>query len=68
MSAAGGSGAANCPSCGRRVSLAADNPYRPFCSARCRLVDFGAWVSGERRIPGPDAARDDGAADPGERH
>jgi endogenous inhibitor of DNA gyrase (YacG/DUF329 family) len=22
-----------------------DNPNRPFCSERCRLLDLGAWAS-----------------------
>jgi endogenous inhibitor of DNA gyrase (YacG/DUF329 family) len=27
-------------------------PFRPFCSERCRLIDLGAWLSGQRSIPG----------------
>ena len=27
------------------------NPWRPFCSERCRLVDLGAWASESYRIP-----------------
>jgi hypothetical protein len=30
----------------------ADFPERPFCSERCRLIDLGAWLSGDRAIPG----------------
>lgn len=42
---------ATCPSCGRPVDLAAA-PERPFCSARCRLIDLGAWLTdGARSIP-----------------
>jgi uncharacterized protein len=29
------------------------NPYQPFCSERCRLVDLGSWLDGERRISSP---------------
>ena len=29
-----------------------DNPFRPFCSERCRLIDLGKWVSEEYRISG----------------
>jgi endogenous inhibitor of DNA gyrase (YacG/DUF329 family) len=25
--------------------------YFPFCSERCRLVDLGAWLDGDYRIP-----------------
>lgn len=48
-----------CPTCGRPASLAAANPYRPFCSRRCRLVDFGGWVTEQHRIPGQEAAGED---------
>jgi len=27
------------------------NPYRPFCSARCKGVDLGAWASEEFKLP-----------------
>lgn len=41
-----------CPTCGRHVAYQKDNPFRPFCSERCRLIDLGEWAGGERRIPG----------------
>jgi uncharacterized protein len=28
------------------------NPFRPFCSERCRLVDLGGWFEERFRIPG----------------
>jgi hypothetical protein len=28
-----------------------ENPYRPFCSARCRQIDLGAWASEQFRLP-----------------
>ena len=40
-----------CPTCGKPVEWK-DNPSRPFCSDRCRLVDLGKWVKGEYRVPG----------------
>ena len=27
------------------------NPYRPFCSERCKLIDLGQWATGAYRIP-----------------
>jgi endogenous inhibitor of DNA gyrase (YacG/DUF329 family) len=40
-----------CPTCQRDLDW--DNaPFRPFCSERCRLIDLGAWLSGQRSIPG----------------
>jgi endogenous inhibitor of DNA gyrase (YacG/DUF329 family) len=29
-----------------------ETPTYPFCSERCRLIDLGAWASGDYRIPG----------------
>ncbi len=40
-----------CPIC-KKLSSWKGNPYRPFCSERCKLIDLGAWASGEYRIPG----------------
>ncbi|RKK01792.1 DNA gyrase inhibitor YacG [Pseudoroseomonas wenyumeiae] len=37
-----------CPICGK----AATPEHRPFCSARCRQVDLGRWLSGSYVIPG----------------
>ena len=40
-----------CPTCNRQVEWQ-DNPFRPFCSERCKLLDLGNWVSDEYRVPG----------------
>jgi len=40
-----------CPICRAEVSPAA-NPHRPFCSERCRMVDFSAWTTERYRIQG----------------
>ena len=34
-----------CPACGNDSVYAPSNPYRPFCSARCKGVDLGAEKS-----------------------
>lgn len=34
-----------CPGCGGPSLHAANNLFRPFCSARCKNNDFGAWAS-----------------------
>jgi endogenous inhibitor of DNA gyrase (YacG/DUF329 family) len=39
-----------CPTCNRQVDWQ-DNPFRPFCSERCKLLDLGKWVSEEYRVP-----------------
>jgi len=53
-----------CPIC-RSLAQGDANPYRPFCSERCQLVDLGGWTTERYRIPGPsvgDGAEDDGDA------
>ncbi len=40
-----------CPVCKKEVKWD-DNPFRPFCSERCRLIDLGKWASDEYRIAG----------------
>ena len=41
-----------CPTCSKPVKWTPANPFRPFCSERCRLIDFGAWASESHVIPG----------------
>lgn len=41
-----------CPTCRKSVPWSEDNPDRPFCSERCRLIDLGAWAEGRHHIPG----------------
>ena len=43
-----------CPYCGKPAEWK-DNPYRPFCSERCKLLDLGAWVTGEYAVPSDEA-------------
>lgn len=35
-----------------------ENPWRPFCSEKCKLTDLGRWASGEYRLEGEPAAPD----------
>lgn len=39
-----------CPTCGGKTEFAPSNPWRPFCSERCRRTDLGAWASESYRI------------------
>jgi len=39
-----------CPTCDKETEYAG-NPYRPFCSERCKLIDLGKWAGGDYRIP-----------------
>jgi hypothetical protein len=51
----------NCPTCGKPVTWAPESAHRPFCSARCRQIDLGAWASETYRVPTspPDTPVDD---------
>jgi uncharacterized protein len=40
-----------CPTCGRPVEWSEASAHRPFCGERCRLIDLGAWLSEQHRIP-----------------
>jgi endogenous inhibitor of DNA gyrase (YacG/DUF329 family) len=48
-----------CPIC-RKETAWNSNPFRPFCSERCRLVDLGKWASEDYRIPGEKKDAPDG--------
>ncbi len=39
-----------CPLCGQPATWE-NNPWRPFCSERCQLIDLGTWASEQYRIP-----------------
>ena len=40
-----------CPACGGDSVYAPTNPFRPFCSERCKGMDLGAWASESFRVP-----------------
>ncbi len=39
-----------CPNCGKETEYHG-NEFRPFCSERCKLLDFGAWADGAFALP-----------------
>ena len=41
-----------CPQCKKPVHWNDRFPHRPFCSDRCKQIDFGSWASEEHRIAG----------------
>ena len=52
-----------CPACAGNSLYSPSNPYRPFCSARCKGVDLGAWASEEFKLP-DDTPPDEHFGDP----
>jgi uncharacterized protein len=43
-----------CPQCGREAEFEG-NEFRPFCSERCKLLDFGAWADADYKLPAESA-------------
>lgn len=41
-----------CPTCSKGIVWSTENPHRPFCSERCKLIDLGAWANEEHCIAG----------------
>ena len=39
-----------CPTCQKETKYPG-NPYRPFCSERCKLIDLGRWLDGKYQVP-----------------
>lgn len=48
-----------CPTCGKNIAWSTANPWRPFCSERCRMIDLGEWLDEGMRIAGDDAFPED---------
>jgi len=42
----------DCPNCKKAVAWTDENKFRPFCSKRCKLIDFGGWASEHNSIHG----------------
>ena len=49
----------NCSRCGELTTWEG-NEYRPFCSERCKLIDFGVWANEGYKLPTQDAPQADG--------
>ncbi|MEW6681513.1 MAG: DNA gyrase inhibitor YacG [Nitrospirota bacterium] len=54
-----------CPICRLQP---ADAAYAPFCSARCRDVDMGRWLSGTYRVPTDESAAESPTPESGNGH
>lgn len=54
----------SCPGCHGPSVYSPANPYRPFCSQRCKLIDMGAWAAEEFRVPSEAPPEDELYGDP----
>lgn len=41
-----------CPTCHKPVTWQPESRFRPFCSARCKLIDLGEWANEKHSIAG----------------
>lgn len=51
-----GARTAPCPNCRQPAPTGAGNPWRPFCSERCKMSDLGGWFAERFSIPAEDDA------------
>lgn len=56
----------SCPQCGKTAAWDGTNPYRPFCSERCKMIDLGAWASESYRVPVVENKEEPETREPGE--
>jgi endogenous inhibitor of DNA gyrase (YacG/DUF329 family) len=47
-----------CANCGKLTEWE-NNEFRPFCSERCQLIDLGAWIEEEYRVPDESKSQDE---------
>lgn len=39
-----------CPHCGKESRWDVNNPFRPFCCERCKMIDLGKWANEEYSV------------------
>lgn len=49
----------SCPACRQQTPYTPSNPWRPFCSQRCRTADLGDWANERFRVPAEAPTDDD---------
>ncbi|HLD74945.1 MAG TPA: DNA gyrase inhibitor YacG [Bdellovibrionota bacterium] len=47
-----------CPRC-KQFIIWENNPYRPFCSEKCKLIDLGKWAEEKYRVPGEKVSQEE---------
>lgn len=53
-----------CPACRADTLYSPANRFRPFCSARCKGLDLGAWASEHFRVQAEAPPEDESFGDP----
>ncbi len=49
----------SCPACKGQSVYSARNPFRPFCSERCKHLDFSMWATEGYRVEATPELPDD---------
>lgn len=49
-----------------RETFSEGNPFRPFCSERCKLIDLDNWLAGRYRLSRPPRTGEVGESVPGD--
>lgn len=57
-----------CPTCGKLARWSDENPFRPFCTERCKQIDLGAWASDRYTIGGTEEKSSDPSTEPRSRN
>ena len=52
-----------CPQCNAAIDREDNNPFRPFCSRRCKMIDLGNWLGERYVIPGAPAGDESSSED-----
>lgn len=55
--------AVKCPACKKQVLMTEEFPQRPFCSDRCKTIDFGGWAMEHNTIEGDETEDDSWSED-----
>jgi len=55
-------GERSCPYCKKPAGWE-NNPWRPFCSERCKMTDLELWAMGKYKIAGEKISKGDLAGD-----
>lgn len=48
-----------CPQCKKQSEYSKDNPYRPFCSERCKMIDLGEWAQESYKLKSDEPVSDE---------
>lgn len=48
-----------CPTCKKMLVYSVDNPFRPFCSERCKNFDTAAWADESYAVEAEDQTDDE---------